>query len=82
VGIPTSRNPDTPEGLEQRLSVGIHRIPVELPHLSKLELRNHVRPRRILVELLCSSFVQIGASVGIMSLFPQLKHLRSASGRS
>jgi hypothetical protein len=31
--------------LEQRLSVGIHRIPVELPHSSKLEPRNPVRPK-------------------------------------
>jgi hypothetical protein len=37
VGLPTSWNPDTPEGLESRLSVEIHRIPVELPHLTKLE---------------------------------------------
>jgi hypothetical protein len=29
-----------PKVLEQRLSVGIHRIPAELPHSSKLELRN------------------------------------------
>jgi hypothetical protein len=27
-----------------RDSVGIHRIPAELPHSSKLELRNSVRP--------------------------------------
>jgi hypothetical protein len=39
VGIPTSRDPDTPEGLESRLSVGIHRIPVELPQSTELELR-------------------------------------------
>jgi hypothetical protein len=51
MGIPTSQNPDTPEGLEQRLSVGIHRIPVELLHSSKLELRNHVGPPRILAGL-------------------------------
>jgi hypothetical protein len=31
VGIPTSRNPDTPEGLR--------RIPAELPHSTKLEPR-------------------------------------------
>jgi hypothetical protein len=37
-GIPTSQNPDTPEGLESRLSVGIHRIPAELLHLTVLEL--------------------------------------------
>jgi hypothetical protein len=45
VGIPTSQNPDTPEGLEGWLSVGIHRIPVELPHSTKLELKKHCRPR-------------------------------------
>jgi hypothetical protein len=38
-GIPTSQNPDTPEGLESRFSVGIHRISAELPHSTKLELR-------------------------------------------
>jgi hypothetical protein len=38
VGIPTSRDPDTPEGLESRLSVRIHRIPAELPRSSDLEL--------------------------------------------
>jgi hypothetical protein len=39
-GIPTSRNPDTPEGLESRLSVRIQRTPTELPHLTELEPRN------------------------------------------
>jgi hypothetical protein len=38
-GIPTSRNPNTPEGLESRLSVGIHRIPAELPHSTEPEPR-------------------------------------------
>jgi hypothetical protein len=56
MGILTSQNPDTPEGLEQRLSVRIHRIPVELPHSSKLESRNPVGPRRILAELSHSSY--------------------------
>jgi hypothetical protein len=37
--IPTSWNPDTPDGLESRLSVGIHRILAELPHSTELELR-------------------------------------------
>jgi hypothetical protein len=50
MGILTSQNPDIPEGLEQRL------ILVELPHLSKLEPRNPVIPRRIPAELLCSSY--------------------------
>jgi hypothetical protein len=39
VGIPTSQGPDTPEGLESRLYVRIHRIQAELPHSTKLELR-------------------------------------------
>jgi hypothetical protein len=43
VGILTSRNPDTPEGLEGRLSVEIHRIPVELPHSTEPELRKLYR---------------------------------------
>jgi hypothetical protein len=37
--IPTSRDPDTPEGLKSRLSVGICRIPTELPQLIELELK-------------------------------------------
>jgi hypothetical protein len=41
MGIPTSRNPDTLEGLENRLSIGIHRISAESslstePDLGKL----------------------------------------------
>jgi hypothetical protein len=40
MGIPTSQNPDTLEGLESRLSVRIRRIPVELPHSTKQELGN------------------------------------------
>jgi hypothetical protein len=38
MGISTSRDPDTPEGLESWLSVGIHRILTELPHSTELEL--------------------------------------------
>jgi hypothetical protein len=38
--ILTSQNTDTPEGLESRLSVKIHRIPTELPHSIELELGN------------------------------------------
>jgi hypothetical protein len=38
VGIPTSRDPDTPEGLKSQLSVGIQRIMAERPHSTKLEL--------------------------------------------
>jgi hypothetical protein len=40
MGIPTSRNLDTPEGPKSWLSVGIHRIPVELPHSTELDLGN------------------------------------------
>jgi hypothetical protein len=36
--------------------VGIHRILVELPHLTKLESRNPIRPRRIPTELPHSSY--------------------------
>jgi hypothetical protein len=36
--ILTSRNLDTIEGLENRLSVEIHRIPAEVPDLTKPEL--------------------------------------------
>jgi hypothetical protein len=37
VGIPISQNPDTLEGLESWLFVGIHRILTELPHSTKPE---------------------------------------------
>jgi hypothetical protein len=39
VGIPTRQDPDTPEGLKNRLSGGISKIRVELPHSIDLELR-------------------------------------------
>jgi hypothetical protein len=39
VGIPTSRNPDTLEGIDSQLSVGIRKIPAELLHSTKLELK-------------------------------------------
>jgi hypothetical protein len=45
MGIPTSRDPDTPEGLESRLSIRIHRIPVELRHSTKSELGKLHRTR-------------------------------------
>jgi hypothetical protein len=45
-------------GLEQRLFVGIHRIPAELPHSSELELRNPIGPQGISVELPHSSYKQ------------------------
>jgi hypothetical protein len=38
-GIPTTQNPDTPEGLESQLSVRIHRILAELLHSTELEVR-------------------------------------------
>jgi hypothetical protein len=38
-GIPTSQDPDTPEGIESWLSIGIHRILAKLPHSTELELR-------------------------------------------
>jgi hypothetical protein len=46
VGIPTSQNLDTPEGLKSQLSVGILRIPTELPHLTELELEKLRRTQR------------------------------------
>jgi hypothetical protein len=39
MGILTSLNPDTLEGLEGRLSVRIHRILTELLHSTELELK-------------------------------------------
>jgi hypothetical protein len=38
MGIPTGRNPDTPEGLENQLSVRIHRILIVLLHSTEPEL--------------------------------------------
>jgi hypothetical protein len=40
MGIPTSQNPDTPEGLEGWLPVRIHRILTKLLHSTELELEN------------------------------------------
>jgi hypothetical protein len=51
MGIPTSWNLDTLEGLESRLSIEIHRILAELPHSTKLELRKVHRPEWIPAEL-------------------------------
>jgi hypothetical protein len=45
VGILTSQNLDTTDGLESWLSVRIHRIPAELPHSTKLELKKLRRTR-------------------------------------
>jgi hypothetical protein len=83
MGIPTSRNPDTPEGLEQRHFARIHRIPAELPHSRKLELRNPVGPRRIPVELPRSSYEegsqQAGRHSGPQSLTTLPTRLRLAT---
>jgi hypothetical protein len=38
MSIPTSRNPDTLEGLETQLSIGSRRILAELPHSTEPEL--------------------------------------------
>jgi hypothetical protein len=38
MGIPTSQDLDTPEGLESLLSVEIRRILAQLPHSIELEL--------------------------------------------
>jgi hypothetical protein len=45
MGILTSRDPDTLEGLESRLSVRINRILAELLHSTELELRKLDRIR-------------------------------------
>jgi hypothetical protein len=50
--------------LEQRLTVGIHRISVELPHSNKLEPRNPVGPRRIPTELLRPSYEEGSRQAG------------------
>jgi hypothetical protein len=45
MGIPTSQDPDTQEGLESRLSVGIRIIVAVLPHSIEPELRKLCRTR-------------------------------------
>jgi hypothetical protein len=45
MGILTSQNPDTPEGLESRLFVRIHRILAELSRSTELELGKLRRTR-------------------------------------
>jgi hypothetical protein len=37
MGVPTSQNSNTAEGLESQLSIRIHRTPVELPPSTELE---------------------------------------------
>jgi hypothetical protein len=50
-GIPTTQNPDGPEGLESGLSIRIHRILAELSHSTEPELRNSIEPKWISAEL-------------------------------
>jgi hypothetical protein len=56
--------PNTPKVLEQRHLVKIHRIPTELPHLSKLEPRNPIGPQRISAELPCSNYEEGSRQAG------------------
>jgi hypothetical protein len=51
-----AETPASPKVLKQGLFVRIHMIPAELPSSSKLEPKNHVGPRSILVELPRSSY--------------------------
>jgi hypothetical protein len=75
MNILTSQNPDTPEGLESRFSIGIHRIPAELPHLTKLELKNSVEPKQIPTELPCSSYSEDSQQAGKSSVPQNLTSL-------
>jgi hypothetical protein len=43
VGILTSQNPETPEGLKSQLSVEIHRILAELPHFNRASVLELLR---------------------------------------
>jgi hypothetical protein len=45
MGIQTSRDPDTPKGLESQLSIRIRRILTEVPHSTEVELRKLYRIR-------------------------------------
>jgi hypothetical protein len=58
------RTPTSPKVLEERLSVGIRRILIELLHSSKLEPRNPVEPQRILAELSRSSYEEGSRQAG------------------
>jgi hypothetical protein len=64
-------------------SVGIHRIPTELPYSSKLEQRNPIRLQRIPTELLRSSYEedsrQVGRPSGPQSLATLPTRLRLAT---
>jgi hypothetical protein len=55
-GSQQAGTPTSPKVLEERLSIRIHRISIELPHLSKVEPRNPVGPQRIPGELPRSSY--------------------------
>jgi hypothetical protein len=74
MGILTTQNPDTSEGLESRLSVGIHRILVELPHLTKLELG---KLHRIRIDFERASVLELlrGLSTSREVLRPSEPHL-------
>jgi hypothetical protein len=63
-GIPTSQNPDTPEVLDSRLSIRIHRIPAELPHSTELELGKIIQPEWIPLDLLRSSYFEDSQQAG------------------
>jgi hypothetical protein len=56
--------PTSPNVLEQRVSIEIHRILVELPHSSKLEPRNPVGPQKISTELPRSSYEEGSRQAG------------------
>jgi hypothetical protein len=64
VGIPTGQNPDTPEGLKSRLSIGIHRIPAGLQHLTDRELGKPHRTRMDSAEHMRSSYSEDSREVG------------------
>jgi hypothetical protein len=81
-------DPDRPGLLPQpryssRLSIRIHRIQIELPHSSKLELRNSIGSRRIPTELPRSSYEegsrQAGRPIGPQSLTTLPTRLRLAT---
>jgi hypothetical protein len=68
MGIPTSRDPDTPEGLESRLFVRIHRISPELLHSTELKLEKLHRiwtdsDRAFVLELLWPSEPRLSLSL-------------------
>jgi hypothetical protein len=60
MGILTSQNPNTPEGLKSRLSVRIHTAPA----LDQLELKKLCRHEPILTELPCSSYEEGSQQAG------------------